>query len=95
MLSDVCAEAVGPYTGEVPRDPRFRFGEFVFLDDPKSVRESGARYLLLYREQLHSRPFVEDERCMARLSALYGAPIEVEPRLAVFDLRPETQRKLQ
>jgi hypothetical protein len=94
MLHDLCLE--GPYEGEVPRDPRFRFGEFVFLDDPRAVRASGARYLLLYREQLHSRPFVEGERCMARLQELYGAPIVVEPRLAVFDLRPgEKQPTLQ
>jgi hypothetical protein len=94
MLHDLCLG--GPYYGEVPRDRRFRFRNFVFLDDRDAVRASGARYLLLHLDQLHGRPFAQAERCMAALTALYGAPVDVDSRLAVFDLRPEaTPRKLQ
>ncbi len=87
MIHDLCLE--GSRRGEpTPRDPRFRFGKFVFLDDPESVKRTGARYLLLLRETLHGRPFVENERCLAKLTALYGAPLQVDARLAVFDLKP-------
>jgi hypothetical protein len=86
MLHDLCLD--GPYDGEVPKDARFRFRNFVFLGDREAVRASGARYLLLHRDQLHGRPFAEADRCMAELTRLYGAPMDVDSRLAVFDLRP-------
>lgn len=86
FLHDLCLD--GARFGELPRDGRFRFRNFVPLDDPAAVRASGARYLLLFREQRHSRPFAEADRCIAALSRLYGEPAWVEPRLAVFDLRP-------
>jgi hypothetical protein len=94
MLHDLCLD--GPYYGEVPHDARFRFRNFVFLGDRDSVRASGARYLLLHLDQLHGKPFAGAQRCMAALAKLYGAPVDVDPRLAVFDLRPEASpRKLQ
>jgi len=87
MIHDLCL--AGERIGEPPPgDPRFRFREFVFLDDVAGVMRTGARYLLLNRERLHGRPFVENELCIARLTRLYGAPIEIDARLAVFDLRP-------
>jgi hypothetical protein len=94
MLHDLCLD--GPYYGEVPRDARFRFRNFVFLDDPEAVRASGARYLLLHRGELHGAPFREADRCMAALARLYGPPVDVDARLAVFDLRQAGgERKLQ
>jgi hypothetical protein len=94
MLHDLCLD--GPYDGEVPNDHRFRFRNFVFLGDREAVHASGARYLLLHRDQLHGRPFAQADRCMAALSDLYGAPVDVDARLAVFDLRPAAgPRKLQ
>jgi hypothetical protein len=85
MLHDLCLD--GPYHGEVPKDARFRFRNFVFLDDRDAVRASGARYLLLHLDQLHGRPFTQAGRCLAALTKIYGAPIETDGRLAVFDLR--------
>jgi hypothetical protein len=94
LLHDLCL--AGPYYGEVPKDARFRFRNFVFLDDRDAVLASGARYLLLHLDQLHGRPFAEAGRCTAALTRLYGAPIHADKRLAVFDLRPATSpRKLQ
>lgn len=94
MLRDLCLD--GPYHGEVPKDPRFRFSNFVFLGEREAVLALGARYLLLHRDQLHGRPFAQSDRCMAALSRLYGAPVQVDARLAVFDLRPAASpRKLQ
>lgn len=87
MLHDLCFD--GPRLGEVPRDPRFRFRTLVFLDDPVAVRASGARYLLLFLEQHHAKPFAQAGRCLARLSELYGEPLLVEPRLVVFELGAE------
>jgi hypothetical protein len=86
MLHDLCLD--GPYYGEVPRDRRFRFRRFVFLDDPAAVAATGARYLLLHRDQRHGKPFREADRCLAALARLYGPPVDVDARLAVFDLRP-------
>lgn len=86
LIHDLCLE--GPYYGEVPNDSRFRFRNFIFLDDRDAVLASGARYLLLHRDQLHGRPFAQADRCMAALARLYGAPVDVDSRLAVFDLRP-------
>lgn len=86
LLHDLCLD--GPYNGEVPKDPRFRFRNFVHLGDREAVLATGARYLLLHRDQLHGRPFAQADRCLAKLSALYGAPVNVDERLAVFDLRP-------
>jgi hypothetical protein len=95
MLHDLCLG--GERQGETPpRDRRFRFRKFVHLEDVAGVRQTGARYLLLARESLHGRPFSEDVNCIARLAALYGPPVELDARLAVFDLRPaEPQPKLQ
>jgi len=95
MLHDLCLD--GPRLGEPPpRDRRFRFRKFVFLDDVQAVRQTGARYLLLLRERLHGRPFLESGRCIEKLAGLYGAPVEVDARVAVFDLRPgEPPPKLQ
>jgi len=86
MLHDLCME--GPRVGEVPDDPRFRFRLFVFLDDPGKVRASGARYLVLHLAMPHGKPFPEGGRCLAKLEALYGKPMELDDRVAVFDLRP-------
>jgi hypothetical protein len=83
-VHDLCLG--GPYYGEVPRDPRFRFKSFVYLDDREAVAKSGARYLLLQRDQRNGEPFRQSEKCLDALKARYGEPIEVEPRLAVFDL---------
>ena len=53
-----------------------------------AVRGSGARYLLLHLDApVHVGPRFEARRCLARLTELYGAPAEVDERLAVFDLR--------
>jgi hypothetical protein len=93
MLHDLCLD--GPYNGEVPKDRRFRFRNFVFLDDREAVLASGARYLLLHRGELHGRPFAQAERCLAALTGLYGTPVEVDSRLAVFDLRPAVASPLK
>ncbi len=86
----------GPYEGEVPKDKRFRFRNFVFLDDRDAVINSGARYLLLHRDQLHGRPFKQADQCLAALTRMYGEPVDIDPRLAVFDLHPAgAPRKLQ
>jgi len=91
MLHTVCRG--GPALGEPPpRDRRFRFRLFVFLDDVDSVRNSGARYLVLNRSGPHEAAFPEADRCVAKLSALYGRPIMDNARLAVFDLRPTNPR---
>ena len=86
LLHDLCLDA--PREGEVPKDARFRFRRFVFLDDPAAVRASGARYLLLHREINSGKPFRQADRCLAALRALYGEPVHLDARLAAFDLRP-------
>jgi len=86
MIHDLCLE--GERVGEPARDRRFRFRDFVFLDDVPAVRKTGARYLIVAREFLHGRPFRESQRCIEELVTLYGAPMEVDARAAVFDLRP-------
>jgi len=87
MLHDLCLD--GPRLDEVPpRDRRFRFRGFVFLDDVDGVKASGARYLLLYREQIHGRPFHEQQRCIDALTLLYGPAARLDARLAVWDLQP-------
>ena len=86
MLHDLCGQ--GLRIGEVPPwDRRFRFSKFVFLHDLQGVDQVGARYLLFHRKPLHARPFPESEACLAKLRALYGEPIDLDDRLAVFDLR--------
>jgi hypothetical protein len=88
MLYDVCL--VGDRVGEVPHDRRFRFRRFVYLDDVRAVKATGARYLLLHRrEPRHVGPHYDNHRCIEKLTPLYGAPIELDERLAVFDLRPD------
>jgi hypothetical protein len=87
MIHDLCLD--GPRLGEPPpRDPRFRFRKFVFLDDVEAVRRTGARFLLLLHDSVNGRSFHEFPSCLAKLEARYGAPIEQDDRLAVFDLQP-------
>jgi hypothetical protein len=87
LLHDLCRG--GPRIGETPpRDRRFRFRKFVHLGDADAVRATGARYLLLHRKPSNRLPFPEHDRCLARLEALYGPPLERDGRLAVFDLQP-------
>ena len=95
MLHDLCLG--GDRMGEVPpRDRRLRFRLFVFLDDVDSVRQTGARYLLLNRDLQVGRPFPQSQRCIDKLTGLYGAPMEMDDRIAVWDLRPgEPPPKLQ
>jgi hypothetical protein len=94
LIHDLCLD--GPYDGEVPKDARFRFRNFVFLDDRDAVLASGARYLLLRLDQFHGKPFREAGRCLAALTRLYGEPVDLDSRLAVFDLHPAgASRKLQ
>jgi hypothetical protein len=94
FIHDLCLD--GPYDGEVPKDARFRFRNFVFLDDRDAVLASGARYLLLRLDRFHGRPFREADRCLAALTGLYGRPVDRDSRLAVFDLHPAgASRKLQ
>jgi hypothetical protein len=85
FLHDLCL--TGPRYGEVPRDSRFRFRSFVYLDDREAVRRTGASYLLLQRDLRNGEPFAQSEACLAALKRRYGDPIELDPRLAVFDLR--------
>jgi hypothetical protein len=84
MLHGLCLD--GQLDGEVPKDPRFRFRNFVFLDDRDAVLATGARFLLLNRERLHGDPFVQADRCLAALTKIYGPPVDVDSRVAVFDL---------
>ena len=87
MLHGVCLE--GPRDAEPPpRDRRLRFRQYLFLEDVAGVRQSGARYLLLHREQRNGVPFRQAERCIAALTRLYGAPVSVDSRLAVFAIAP-------
>ena len=94
MLYDLCLQGQGDRIGEPPpNDRRFRFRSFVFLDDVAAVRKTGARYLLLQRGPIrHVGPTYDSERCLEKLTGLYGAPIEIDSRLAVFDLHPGTSR---
>jgi len=85
FVHDLCMP--GPFYGEVPRDPRFRFRSFVYLDDREAVARSGARYLLLQRDLRNGDPFKEADQCLDSLRKRYGEPIEMDARLAVFDLR--------
>ena len=81
---------------EVPKDARFRFRNFVFLDDRDAVLATGARYLLLRLDQFHGRPFRQADRCLAALTRPYGELVDLDSRLAVFDLHPAgASRKLQ
>ncbi len=88
MLHDLCLD--GPVVGEIPEnDPRFRFRRFVFLQDREQVLRNGSRYLLLHRQPpQHMGPRYDDPRCLEQLTRLYGKPVEIDERLAVFDLRP-------
>ena len=86
FLGPLCLD--NTHYGEVPRDPRFRFRKFIYLDDVAAVRASGARYITLDLDQLHGQPFAQAGRCRAALTRLYGEPRVEDSRLAVFDLRP-------
>jgi hypothetical protein len=90
MIHDICLD--GMRIGEPARDRRFRFRRFVFLDDAQAVRNTGARYLLFHREKIHGRPFHEASRCLAALTRLYGEPVDIDARLAVFDLKPDAKK---
>jgi hypothetical protein len=83
LLHDLCLE--GERVGEVPKDPRFRFRNFVFLDDAAAVRATGARYIIVERAERHGQPFAEADRCIERLAQRYGAP-RLDAQVAVFDL---------
>ncbi|HEY2630493.1 MAG TPA: hypothetical protein VGI57_15280, partial [Usitatibacter sp.] len=52
------------------------------------VRKSPARFLLFDRGPLIGQPFRDEPRCLARLTELYGPPMRIDARLAVFDLKP-------
>jgi hypothetical protein len=93
LLHDLCLE--GPYYGEVPKDPRFRFRSLVFLDDPAAVRATGARYLLVHRDIVPGESFANYDKCVAALKRLYGEPVDVDDRVTAFDLRPAGSRTLQ
>jgi hypothetical protein len=85
MIHDLCMS--GPPDGEVPpRDPRFRFRNFVPLDDPAAARLSGARYIVLQLDYWRGEPFADAPRCLEALTRIYGAPVERDSRVAVFDL---------
>jgi len=79
----------------LPGDRRFRFRKFVALDDKEAVLRTGARYLLLNRrpppQQIGST--YDDARCLAKVKALYGEPVEIDDRLAVFDLNTQSRDK--
>jgi len=86
MIHDLCVE--GPRIGEVPPDRRFRFRNFVFLNDVDAVRRTGARYLIFDRGvKPHMWPAFDADACIEKLARLYGPPAEIDERLAVFDLR--------
>ena len=85
FVHELCLQG-SPFYGEVPRDPRFRFRSFVHLDDRDAVRRSGARYIVFQRDLRNGEPFRESDRCLAELERRYGKPVELEARLAVFDL---------
>jgi hypothetical protein len=85
FVHDLCLR--GPYYGELPRDRRFRFRRFVYLDDRDAVLATGARYLVFQRERRNEAPFVEAQHCLEALKRLYGDPFELDERLAVFDLQ--------
>jgi hypothetical protein len=85
FVHDLCL--AGPYYGELPRDRRFRFASFVHLDDRDAVLKTGARYLVFQRDLRNGRAFPEAKRCVEALTGLYGPPIEIDARLAVFDLQ--------
>jgi len=89
FVHDLCMP--GPYYGEVPRDARFRFRSFVFLDDRDAVARSGARFLVLQRDLRNGEPFKEADRCLEALRRRYGEPVEMDSRLAVFDLRHKVE----
>jgi hypothetical protein len=94
FVHDLCLQ--GPRYGEVPRDSRFRFRSFVFLDDAAAVTRSGARYLLFQPDQLNGAKFERAGACLDALKRRYGEPVEADGRLVVFDLgRPGGNAKLQ
>ena len=95
MLHGLCGS--GPREGEVPAgDRRFRFRKFVFLHDPQDVRRSGARYLVFHRRMPRASPHQNAALCLERLAGLYGPPVRLDERVAVFDLGPApARRKLQ
>ena len=85
MLYDLCKS--GDRLGEVPKDRRFRFRRFVFLDNPSAVRATGARYLI-YMPNVPTRFSPQDPaRCIARLTQLYGEPMKRDERTVVWDLK--------
>ena len=86
LIHDLCL--AGTRLGEpAPGDRRLRFRGFVFVGDREAMRRTGARYLLLHRRtRAHVGPAYQDARCLRNLEALYGPPVEIDERLAVFEL---------
>ncbi len=85
MIQDACRKE-GPRLGEVaPGDRRFRFRRFVFLDNPATVRATGARFLIFNRD-IQTRPVPLPPDCLARLTDIYGPPSRLDARVAVWEL---------
>jgi hypothetical protein len=85
MIQDACHKE-GPRLGEVaPGDRRFRFRRFVFLDNPATVRATGAHYLIFNRD-IPTRPVPLPPDCLARLTEIYGPPFRLDARVAVWEL---------
>jgi hypothetical protein len=87
FVHDLCLQDPRFY-GEAPRDPRFQFRSFVYLDDAKAVASTGARYLVLQRDLRNGEPFKDADRCLEALRKRYGEPVEIDARVAVWDLMP-------
>jgi hypothetical protein len=85
MLHDLCVP--GERIGEVPRDRRFRFRRFVFLDNPAAVKASGARYLIFNRGIREHRFAPAGENCVVKLKEIYGPPATQDARVVVWDLQ--------
>ena len=87
MIHDLCQQG-SERIGEVPpNDRRFRFRRFVDLANPRAVRATGARYLIFNRD-LPTRFAPVRDTCVAKLTALYGPPKEIDARVVVWELEP-------
>ena len=87
MIHDLCQQG-SERIGEVPaNDRRFRFRRFVDLGNPRAVRATGARYVVFNRDFPMRFPQLRDA-CVAKLTALYGPPKEMDARVVVWELDP-------